>query len=318
MNALADPFRQLVERRLWPVALLLVAALIAVPMLLSSKDTGADVIPPATAAVETDQENLSGSLVSAADANKRDATRSVLGDRKDPFRPAQLHRVPKPDTGAATGAALGTTPTVGTSSGAGGGGSNSPSAPAAPGGPIATSTPAAPKPTYELYSLIVRVGDPDSGLKTRNLERLSGLPGGTSPALLYLGLRDDHKTAVFIVDAGATVLGDGTCKPAPDNCQTLELKPGDTEFVTRGKKTYEVDLVKIITKKTSDPKAVAAAHESVAPGGRKALRAQIARTGAYRYSERRGTLQKLTRKAQSARVAKASSSGSDDTFTSNG
>ncbi len=35
MNALSTTWRQLVRRRLWPVAVLLVAALAAVPVLLS-------------------------------------------------------------------------------------------------------------------------------------------------------------------------------------------------------------------------------------------------------------------------------------------
>lgn len=320
---LADPFKQLVERRLWPVALLLVAALIAVPVLLTKKDAGAGMVP---AAAETPAgDNPSASVVTLSDATRRDEVRSVLGDRKDPFRPAQLRRVPKPET-ADTAASLGTQAPTGASGGpdvSSGGGSDVSSgggttAPTTPTGPVPTGTPEVQKPSYELYSLIVRVGDPDAGLKTRNLKRLTGLPGGTSPALLYLGLRDDHKTAVFIVDAGATVLGDGTCQPAPDNCQTLELRPGETEFVTRGEKLYEVDLVKIITKKTSSPKAVQSAHRSVARGGRQALRRRIAQVGAYRYSERSGTLEKLSRKAQAARVAQASASGSPDTRTSTG
>jgi len=322
---LADPFKQLVERRLWPVALLLVAALVAIPFVLVKKDEGRDVLPAATAALPAGGEDPSQTLVGASDAEKRDSVRSVLGDRKDPFRPAQVRRVPKPET-ADTTASLGTQAPTGASGGpdvSSGGGSDVSSgggttAPTTPTGPVPTRTPEAQKPSYELYSLIVRVGDPDAGLKTRNLKRLSGLPGGTSPALLYLGLRDDHKTAVFIVDAGATVLGDGTCQPAPDNCQTLELRPGETEFVTRGGKLYEVDLVKIITKKTSSPKAVQAAHKSVARGGRKALRARIARVGTYHYSERTGTLRKLSRKAQSARVAKASASGANGAFSSSG
>ena len=45
MNNLADPFKQLVERKLWPIALLLVAALVAIPMLLG-KDADAPLPAP--------------------------------------------------------------------------------------------------------------------------------------------------------------------------------------------------------------------------------------------------------------------------------
>src|SRR3712207_7315722 len=48
---------------------------------------------------------------------------------------------------------------------------------------------------------------------SRNVKRLTGLPGGTHPAVLYLGLTDDHQSAVFLVDAGVNVLGDGECDP---------------------------------------------------------------------------------------------------------
>ncbi|MEA3166071.1 MAG: hypothetical protein QOJ26_940, partial [Thermoplasmata archaeon] len=46
MNALSMPFRQLVDRKLWPLAILLIAALVAVPMLLA-KDDAATPLPPA-------------------------------------------------------------------------------------------------------------------------------------------------------------------------------------------------------------------------------------------------------------------------------
>ena len=46
----AVPFRQLVERRLWPLAVLLVAALVAVPMLLSKEPATPVAAVTATAA----------------------------------------------------------------------------------------------------------------------------------------------------------------------------------------------------------------------------------------------------------------------------
>ena len=312
MNGLADPFKQLMERRLWPVALLLVAALAAIPFVLVKKDAGTDVVPAATAALPAGAENPSESLVSASDADKRDSVRSVLGTRKDPFRPAQVRRVPKEptldttaalgakaDTGVKAGGALGTDPgklpTV-----------------------DATSTPTPEPKTYELHSLIVRVGDPSGELRTRNLERLSGLPGGTNPALLYLGLRADNKTAVFIVDAGASVIGDGKCLPAADDCQTLELKVGDTEFINRGEdKSYEVDLVKIFTETTTDARVAKVARTAVASGGRRALRKRLDRVGPYRYSTRTGTLKKVKRH-RSARTAKTVATPEAETYSSSG
>ena len=39
MNALATPFRQMVDRKLWPLAILLIAAIAAVPMLLKKEQS---------------------------------------------------------------------------------------------------------------------------------------------------------------------------------------------------------------------------------------------------------------------------------------
>ncbi len=260
MNSLADPFKQLVERRLWPVALLLVAALVAVPVLLTKKADDGGGLPVATTSVPSGQSDTEP-VVALADAEKTDSVRAVLGARKDPFRPAQVDHLPKPDdaltdVGTETSVETGTPETGGTDAG---GGTTT---------PTATATPTPAVETFELYSLQVRFGPVTGPLVTREVKRLTGLPGG-NPALLYLGLLSDHKTAVFLVDAGVTVLGDGHCEPNPENCQTLTLKKGETEFVTRGKQQWELDLVDINVKETTDAAAARKARVAEARNGRR-------------------------------------------------
>jgi hypothetical protein len=154
--------------------------------------------------------------------------------------------------------------------------------------PVATPVPV----TYELYSLKVRFGPTDGELVTRNVKRLTGLPGGTHPAALYLGLSDDRKAAVFLVDAGVEALGDGRCDPSPEDCQTLTLRKGETEFFTRGDKQYELDLVGIYSKETKDGAKAASARTAIAANGRKSLRKMISRTNGWEYDARTGTLKK--------------------------
>lgn len=298
MNALAGPFQQLVERRLWPLALVLVAALVAVPMLLS-KSPSSDVLPAPVAAVGPTGQAGADLVVSQADPAQTDKLRAVLGDRKDPFRPAQIHRVPKPktaDTGTGVQTQVGTGVSGDTSTGTsgGGGGSAAPPAPSTPPTtPDVTATPT-PKPeVFSLYSLQVRFGLVDGDLATRNVKRLAPLPSAADPAILYLGLSEDHKSAVFLVDAGVKTLGDGSCDPAPKNCETLTLKPGQTEFLTRGKKQWQLDLIAINTKKTTDAKAAAASRTAVSRSGAKALRAMAGRARSYRYDSTSGTLRKV-------------------------
>jgi hypothetical protein len=288
MNALATPFKQLVDNKLWPLAVLLVAALVAVPMLLK-KDPVTDSLPVATS-VPGDSQGATKSVVSLSDAGKRDRVRAVLGDRKDPFRPAQFHHVAKSEDGLTT-AGVETKVDVPT-----GGGTPTDVGGGLPTDPTVVTTPTPAPKIYELLSLTVRFGQTTGPLTTREVKRLTGLPGGTHPAALYLGPSDDHKSAVFVVDAGVEVLGDGTCDPTPENCQTLTMREGETVFLTRGAKQYELDLVKIHTSKTTDAAEAAESRTTVAKNGRKSLRKMAGRLGAWFYDSKTGTLRKKHKK----------------------
>jgi hypothetical protein len=304
MNVLAAPFRQLIERRLWPVALLLVAALAAVPVLLA-KDASSDApVPTPLASAEADAGTTT-TLVTASDPAQADEVRKVLGARKDPFRPDRIAKAAATATAtpAASGSgsgSSGSSTTTPTGSGSTGGGATTPTTPV-------VTTPATPKKTYDTYSLEVAFGDSSSpALNHREVKRLTGLPAG-SPAVLYLGLLDDHKTAVFLVSDGVKVQGDGDCEPSVDSCQTLRMKAGDTVFLTKpGGKQYELDLIKVHARKTTSASAAAKAKSSEAKGGRDTLRDNLDRVGRYRYSERSGALKLLTGRAWKAAASEAS------------
>jgi len=304
MNALADPFKQLVERRLWPVALLLVAALIAVPLLLA-KDPEATVLPSAVAGVPADQ-GLTESIVSLDDPARRDEVRAVLGSRKDPFRPAQLKPVPTVEDSLGSASVQATADNGVSASGnfssEGGGSSPAPEPPSVPApvdpDPAPARTPdltpdTTPEPTFDLHSVQVRFGDIATGeLKTRNVKRLTSLPGGTNPAVLYLGLSENKQSAVFLVDAGVEVVGDGRCDPSPDSCETLVLEPGETVFLTRGERQFELDLIEIYSRKTTDKAEARKSRTEVAKGGRAAPR-RMRSPSRYRYREASGTVREL-------------------------
>src|SRR3954447_2377247 len=95
MNVLTQTWRQLVRRRLWPVALLLVAALVAIPVVLAKPAT----IPPApadaTAAAPVATPAQSYVHLASADATTHTKRRRVLGASKDPFEPAPLPKAKK-------------------------------------------------------------------------------------------------------------------------------------------------------------------------------------------------------------------------------
>jgi hypothetical protein len=256
MNVLTTTWRQLVRRRLWPVAVLLLAGLVAVPVLLSRAP--APVTPPdqptssapAEHSAKTD-EAIAEPVVAKASSTDRARRRRVLGVRKDPFTPAiakkkhkakaakKVTKKPAPQITKET-----TTPVVTT-----------PSAPAAPSFPTTPVAPAPKKKVYAKDSLIVRFGDATSDLKRMNVLKLAALPKddeAVDPLLVYTGLTDHGKKAVFLVDSSLDPSGDGDCSPHPSNCEKVELAAGETEFFDviddeTGDVTaqYELDLLAI-------------------------------------------------------------------------
>jgi hypothetical protein len=309
MNALLTPFRQLVDRKLWPLAILLIAALVAVPMLLASDDAGTPVGPIANAGpAGAGAQSPTQPIVTLGEAADRERHRKVLGARKNPFEPAVKAKPAKTATASQSGDAGGT-PADG--KGGGGKGGSEGSEPAGggssqPAGPVVEVTPAIPakpKRTYELFQLKIRFGSTAStDLANRSVKRLTALPRMADPVLVYMGLKQDKRTAVFLVDANTLVVGDGKCVPAPTNCQNLELKKGQTAFVdvldATGKSVdqYQLDYVKVLRRTVTDAKAAKVARRAVAKGGRDALRANMGRVNGWMYDDKTGVLHPPTKK----------------------
>ena len=320
MKPLETVWRPLVERRLLPVAILLIAALVAIPFLLASEP---EPVVPVTPAPVAGAESLTAtspgadsivSLVADGEPAKR---RRVLGARKNPFSPGPAQKVKQPPAPASASQQQAPAPAGDSPSGSGGsasGPSTPPSStppsttPPAVGGP-----PAAPRPKYELYSLTVRFGSSESeSLDKLNLARLKALPSNKDPVLVYLGVAEDEKTAVFLVDAGVEPQGDGTCRPNPANCETIHLREGDTEFFDvkdeAGNVTeqFQLDLVDIKRRTTASAAKAKAARARASEAGRDVLQARKATSGPlrYRYDAKSGTVSKLDAKAFKALVAR--------------
>ena len=253
MNVLTTTWRQLVRRRLWPVAILLLAALAAVPVLLARDATPVDTPPlpqtsaPAENTKAASDDAFAEPVVAKASAADRSRRRRVLGSRKNPFEPAPVKKPKKKKEPAAEkadspektgGSTAPTTPSTGT-----------------PTTPVTPVAPAPEKKTYPKGSLVVRFGDPAGSLDRMVLSKLGALPKDDEEVgalLVYTGLTDHGKKAVFLVDASLEPTGDGTCQPHPSNCETVELSKGETEFFDvidpeTGEVTaqYELDLIKI-------------------------------------------------------------------------
>lgn len=258
MNAVKSTWRQLVRRRLWPVAVLLVAALAAVPVVLARSPEAP--VPPvigAEAVTSKADDAIAEPVVAEVTPEDRARRRRVLGMRKDPFQPAPVKKAkkadePKPEAAPkseqppASGGVEVKLPPIG----GGGGGGNI----VVPG----PTDPVAPAKLFTAGTIIVRFGEAKGEQSQRfAIKKLEPVPDVELPLLIYMGLTKDGKRAKFLVDASVEVEGDATCKPHRSNCEVIELSAGETEFLDvidpeaeaddedRVTAQYQLDLVDI-------------------------------------------------------------------------
>jgi hypothetical protein len=278
-NVLSD----LVEKRLWPVAIALVAALVAVPIVLGggSDDAGTPVAS-ATAGTATTAGTSQSEVISLEEQAAGKVQRA--GSLKNPF---VQHHQPKVTTTSTT-ATTSTTSSPSTSSSSGSGSSGG--TPASTGGttdtpsttkttpsttPKTTTTPAAA--SDDTYRVDLTFGESGAEKKHANVARLTPLPSSDNPFFVYLGLADDKQSAIFLVDADAVPTGDGKCTPSDDSCEQVALKEGDVEFFdlqsgTAGVVQYSLTLDAIKKVKASTTASAAQAHARESKAGREYLR----------------------------------------------
>jgi hypothetical protein len=320
MNSVRNIFADLVDRRLWPIALALVAALVAIPVLLGgSKAASSGSADPMASAPAT-----SGGTAKAAISVSTPAT--TRQDRPGAVRnPFVQHKVkPLATTTAPVVTATPTAPSTGvTITPPAGGGTSTPGytvtpvVPGSGGGKRDTTV-------QDVWRVNLRFGEPGEQKLRKDITRLTPLPSATNPFFVFLGVMEDHKTAVFLISSDATATGDGKCKPNPTQCDTIEMKAGDTEFFdvaagNAGITQYELDLLKVAHGKVSGKAAAAKATKRVSKDGKNVvdeLKAEGDKSmGRYIYSYKRGVL--VRRHASRAHVsAVASSTGLDAAHTS--
>ena len=222
MKALPDTLRQimgdLVRKRLWPVALLLLAVAVLAPVLIGgSASEGAAPAPVATAPPP----------VAAATPPATAGVKTTRGGRiADPF-----YDPPAPPKEAAADSSPAPTPTP--SSGEGAPSAGDDGAASAPASAAASTRPsrAAPARRFAYYRLVARWGESREA-PARRVARLTPLGGRDNPAALYLGPTRAHTLwAVFVLGPNATSRGDGICKSGT-GCRMIGLKAGDRQRVS--------------------------------------------------------------------------------------
>lgn len=248
MTFLQNLWRDLVDKRLWPVAAILLAAAIAVPFVIDtgSVDPEAEALTPVAAPSSAPAtRQVAVAVTPAAGSTSRD------GSSRDPFKPLVFAKAEK--AAAVTGtAAPGAAPTPPAAPPSGGSTGASPSpSPSSSGGKTPpssrttpTPTPATQTPTTTTtrrmlaYELSVRVGRHNKIKSRRGLKPITYLPSRAVPLVALLGFTAEGARAVFVVSDDVVVSGSGRrcVGESQTACKMLELGPRDSVVLGRRRK----------------------------------------------------------------------------------
>jgi hypothetical protein len=251
------------------VAVALLLALIAIPVLLSSSaDTKPTAAPaPAAPAVSGGVLSAFQPVVSTEGKKSSEIRKDLEGfDTKDPFEPQNLGGGGSGGTGEVAGGGAAVTP-LGGATGAEGG-SVTPDSGSTDSGSTGSSPPAGdtstgssgattqPETFYYAYTTDVRFGK-QGNLDRKTLSQFRALPSSQDPVVVFMGVKDDGETAIFLLSSAASSTGEGNCEP-DDTCTFLYMKKGDKqsfEAVAGNNEvvTYELVLLDIDVERTDGP-----------------------------------------------------------------
>jgi hypothetical protein len=286
---LNDLYRDLRDRHLLPLVGVLIVAIIAVPLLLSSDSevpsASSDAAAQAAALETQDLPTLPAVLASTPGLRDyRD--RLARLHEKNPFRQpvADLPKVngaghaatvpsaselgSDPAAGSASGGtglsetireavtqtSTQTTTTTTQTAGGNGNGSNGGSGSNQDG-------------QWFTYRVDVLTGPAGDTQRRQNVKRFTVLPSRSNPVALFLGVEEGGKKANFMVSPDVVdSRGDGTCLPDPSQCEFLTLKAGDErkfEYAPTGEPdTFVIEIKDIRLVPIDDPRTDKPAERS--------------------------------------------------------
>ena len=268
-DVLLDIWAELKARRLAPVAIGLVVALVAIPaLMLKGEEQPVDAPLPIAASTAADGTNVEVAEELAERGSKLDSYKS-----RDPFeglvKPEKGSDAPsgtaiapsdlldggdeKPASGAPAGGGSGDSGSLGGSTGGGGGldlgGSGDPGA----GTPEPPKVIRKPRSRFN-YQLDIKFGRPGREKRYRSLPRMSFLPSARLPVFLFMGVPVDAKSALFFVHPGLNHQGEGECIPSRSQCNYLRVKVGDEHYVSANDHEFRLHLLDVKRVKLSAEK----------------------------------------------------------------
>ena len=280
MNALRSIARDLVEKRLWPVAALLAVGIVGALGVAFTAGGGDD---PTGAAAGGAVPGRAASAVTMAEETRLGDERGMSGEGNDPFRssapdspgsgvvplpggtplpdgdlpggvPPGASPAPVPDPGGSSGSSGSSG-----STGAGGSGGSSGS-----GGSTGSPEPPVRRrgPEYTFYEVDVRMASAGRrGSLRGDVPRLTPLPSSRNPLVLFFGVFNEGESAGFLIKDGVRVKGSNCNDEPAGECSLLRLKRGRDADVIIGERRYVLKVVAIRRVTTRDEATARRAFE---------------------------------------------------------
>jgi len=247
---LLDVYYDLRERHLLPLVAILLVALVALPIVLSSGSSSSE--PEAAIATPSTAVPASKLVVAKGAPGLREYKKRLAGAPKDPFKPQYTEATGEPAEGV--GSAPGSEESSVTIES-----SESSEVPTETPEPTAPPSEGNGEPPegghlqYYSFAIDVRITPVSSKKKEKSSVRndlpgMTMLPSRKVPALTFVGVSKDEKSAVMLVSDKVTGLfGDATCLEGSEHCQLIALEPGIPETVVYGAnaRTYRITLLKL-------------------------------------------------------------------------
>lgn len=275
---LLDLWHDLKEKRLWPVAVVLLVALVAVPVLLA-KPAAKSSAPAPVATAAAPKPDVLKQLAKVKLGEDEVGDGSTLGafNPSNPFNPPKgaIKKVAGPGTAAAgaTAATPGGTGDNGSAVTPGGGTTGDVPSGGDTGGDTGGGEPTT---TTAVYKYVVDVTYKANG-NTRHIkgmEKLDMLPNQSSPLLIFLGVTPQGSNAVFLVDSTLQAAGEGKCKPSEAECAFAYIGAGSQYIFTKDNgdsytvRIDEIRKVKVGQAATGAKAGGSKAHASLGPNRR--------------------------------------------------
>jgi len=277
---LLDLWHDLKEKRLWPVAVVLLVALVAVPVLLAKPATKSSApAPVATAAGPKPDVLKQLAKVKLGEDEVGDGSTLGAFNPSNPFNPPKgaIKKEAGPGTATAGPSPAGGSPTTGdngsTVTPGGGTTGDVPSGGDTGGGDTGGGGPTT---TTAVYKYVVDVTFKANG-NTRHIkgmEKLDMLPNQSSPLLIFLGVTPQGSNAVFLVDSTLKAAGEGKCKPSEAECAFAYIGAGSQYIFTKDNgdsytvRIDEIRKVKVGQGATGAKAGGSKAHASLGPNRR--------------------------------------------------